>query len=176
MTRKSFNRNLCILLCSASITLLSGCGIIPGIYKIDIQQGNVVTQEMVDQLRPGMTTRQVRFIMGTPLIQDTFHPNRWDYLYSIQPGGGQRFQERVSLVFDGNDQLVGLAGDFMPGVSRDQAIMGQTSDTSSAQPQAQTQDETPPAPGSLLEQIQREVDQVETVPVPTPEPLDTDPQ
>jgi len=114
--------------------------------------------------------------MGNPLITDTFHADRWDYLYSIQPGGGQRLQERVSLVFDGSDQLVGLAGDFMPGVSRDQAIMGEGSDTSSAQPQAKPQEDTPPAPGSLLEQIQREVDQVETVPVPTPEPLDTDPQ
>ena len=154
---------------------LAGCSF-PGVYKIDIQQGNVVTQDMIDQLRPGMTRRQVRFIMGNPLITDTFHADRWDYLYSIQPGGGQRLQERVSLVFDGSDQLVGLAGDFMPGVSRDQAIMGEGSDTDSAQPQAKPQDETPPAPGSLLEQIQREVDQVETVPVPTPEPLETDPQ
>ena len=122
MTRKSFNRNLCILLCSASITLLSGCGIIPGIYKIDIQQGNVVTQEMVDQLRPGMTTRQVRFIMGTPLIQDTFHPNRWDYLYSMESGHNDRVQERISLTFEDN-RLVGLAADFMPGKSSDEEIM-----------------------------------------------------
>ena len=126
MTRKSFNRNLCILLCSASITLLSGCGIIPGIYKIDIQQGNVVTQEMVDQLRPGMTTRQVRFIMGTPLIQDTFHPNRWDYLYSMESGHSTRVQERISLNFEDN-RLVGLSGDFMPGQSQDEEIM--SSDT-----------------------------------------------
>ena len=167
-----------LLLTSLSLTglfALAGCSF-PGVYKIDIQQGNVVTQDMIDQLRPGMTRRQVRFIMGNPLITDTFHADRWDYLYSIQPGGGQRLQERVSLVFDGSDQLVGLAGDFMPGVSRDQAIMGEGSDTDSAQPQAKPQDETPPAPGSLLEQIQREVDQGETVPVPTPEPLDTDPQ
>ena len=122
MTRKSFNRNLCILLCSASITLLSGCGIIPGIYKIDIQQGNVVTQEMVDQLRPGMTTRQVRFIMGTPLIQDTFHPNRWDYLYSMESGHNDRVQERISLTFEDN-RLPGMAGDFMPGKSSDEEIM-----------------------------------------------------
>ena len=66
--------------------------------------------------------QQVRFIMGNPLITDTFHPNRWDYLYSIQPGGSQRQQERVSLVFNASDQLAGLAGDFMPGVSRDEQI------------------------------------------------------
>ena len=159
----------------AGLVALAGCSF-PGVYKVDIQQGNVVTQDMIDQLRPGMTRQQVRFIMGNPLITDTFHADRWDYLYSIQPGGGQRLQERVSLVFDGSDQLVGLAGDFMPGVSRDQAILGQDSDTTSTQPQAKPQDDTPPAPGSLLEQIQREVDQVETVPVPTPEPLDTEPQ
>ncbi|RMH84123.1 outer membrane protein assembly factor BamE [Pseudomonas sp. AOB-7] len=167
-----------LLLTSLSLTglfALAGCSF-PGVYKIDIQQGNVVTQDMIDQLRPGMTRRQVRFIMGNPLITDTFHADRWDYLYSIQPGGTQRLQERVSLVFDGNDQLVGLAGDFMPGVSRDQAILGEDSGVTTPQAQPQQQDETPPVPGSLLEQIQREVDQVETVPVPVPEPLDTDPQ
>jgi len=63
---------------------LAGCSF-PGVYKIDIQQGNVVTQDMIDQLRPGMTRRQVRFIMGNPLLTDTFHADRWDYLYSIQP-------------------------------------------------------------------------------------------
>ena len=107
----------------AGLAALAGCSF-PGVYKIDIQQGNVVTQDMIDQLRPGMTRRQVRFIMGNPLIVDTFHANRWDYLYSIQPGGGRRQQERVSLFFNDSDQLAGLNGDFMPGVSRDEAILG----------------------------------------------------
>ena len=111
-----------MLLCTVSITL-SGCGIIPGVYKIDVQQGNVVTQDMVDQLRPGMTQRQVRFIMGTPLIQDTFHPERWDYLYSLKSGRSDRVQERISLNFDDN-RLVGLSGDFIPGASTDEEIMG----------------------------------------------------
>ncbi|BCD84876.1 hypothetical protein PSm6_12830 [Pseudomonas solani] len=115
--------------------------------------------------------------MGNPLITDTFHANRWDYLYSIQPGGGERQQERVSLVFDGSDQLVGLAGDFMPGVSRDEAILGSDGSTEvKSEKPAQQQQEEKPKPGSLLEQIQKEVDQVETVPVPTPEPLETSPQ
>ncbi len=154
---------------------LAGCSF-PGVYKIDIQQGNVVTQDMIDQLKPGMTQRQVRFIMGNPMITDTLHANRWDYLYSIQPGGRQRYQERVSLVFDGNDQLVGLAGDFMPGVSRDQAIMGEGSSTSVNQQQPQQPTEEPVKPGSLLEQIQDEVDSAEPIPVPIPEPLDPQPQ
>ena len=158
---------------------LAGCSF-PGVYKIDIQQGNVVTQDMIDQLRPGMTRRQVRFIMGNPLIQDTFNTNRWDYLYSLQPGGGERQQERVSVVFNGNDQLVSLSGDFMPGVSRDEAIIGQPSSEPGTSPKAEakapTEPEATPTPGSLLEKIQREVDNVETVPVPTPEPLETSPQ
>ena len=165
-----------LLLTSLTFTgliALAGCSF-PGVYKIDIQQGNVVTQDMIDQLRPGMTRRQVRFIMGNPLITDTFHANRWDYLYSIQPGGGERLQERVSLVFDGNDQLSGLSGDFMPGVSRDQEILGEGAATR-VSPQAPAV-EAPATPGSLLEQIQREVDAVEAVPVPTPEPLETSPQ
>ena len=115
------NRFLCIFLCAGTL-LLAGCGF-PGVYKLDVQQGNVVTQDMVDQLRPGMTTRQVRFIMGTPLIQDTFHENRWDYLYSLTPGHLERVQERISLIFE-DDRLVALSGDFTPGTSRDEAIMG----------------------------------------------------
>ncbi|WP_079204759.1 outer membrane protein assembly factor BamE [Pseudomonas sp. CC6-YY-74] len=154
---------------------LAGCSF-PGVYKIDVQQGNVVTQDMIDQLRPGMTRSQVRFIMGNPLLTDTFHANRWDYLYSIQPGGGKRLQERVSVIFNGNDQLAGLSGDFMPGVSRDEAILGQDGASTAAPAAAQPQAEERPAPGSLLEQIQREVDEVQSVPVPTPEPLDSSPQ
>lgn len=173
-------QNTKLLLASLTFTglvALAGCSF-PGVYKIDIQQGNVVTQDMIDQLKPGMTRRQVRFIMGNPLITDTFHANRWDYLYSIQPGGGKRQQERVSLMFDGNDQLVGLNGDFMPGVSRDEAILGEDNATSVSPPQHQDQQkpEEPAKPGSLLDQIQRDVDDVKPVPIPTPEPLETSPQ
>ncbi|PWB31173.1 outer membrane protein assembly factor BamE [Pseudomonas sp. SDI] len=156
---------------------LAGCSF-PGVYKIDIQQGNVVTQDMIDQLRPGMTRRQVRFIMGNPLIQDTFHTNRWDYLYSLQPGGGQRQQERMSVFFNDNDQLANLSGDFMPGVSRDQEILGGESSTtvSPAQPAEQPAKETRAKPGSLEEKIQRDVDTIEVIPVPVPQPLETSPQ
>lgn len=133
MTPKSINQILLLLLCTASITL-SGCGFIPGVYKIDVQQGNVVTQDMVDQLRPGMTQRQVRFIMGTPLLQDTFHPDRWDYLYSMKSGRQDREQERISLNFEDN-KLVGLSGDFVPGTSTDEEIMsGQQSDSTESYP------------------------------------------
>ncbi|QLF94136.1 outer membrane protein assembly factor BamE [Pseudomonas sp. ABC1] len=153
---------------------LAGCSF-PGVYKVDIQQGNVVTQDMIDQLRPGMTRRQVRFIMGNPMITDTFHPSRWDYLYSIQVGGSQRQQERVSLEFSDNDQLIGLAGDFMPGVSRDQSILGEERATSVVPSESDKAPviEARPVPGSLEDDIQREVDAAKAAPVATPEPLDT---
>lgn len=106
----------CVLL--GAIAVLSACSSIPmfqfpGVYKIDIEQGNIITQDMVDQLRPGMTKRQVTFVMGTPIVRDPFNQDRWDYVYSYQPGGGERGQERLSVFFE-NDELVGFTGDFKP--------------------------------------------------------------
>lgn len=86
----------------------------PGVYKIDIAQGNIITQEMIDQLEPGMTRRQVIYVMGTPLVRDPYNQNRWDYIFNYQPGGGERGQERISLNFE-NDALVSFEGDFEPG-------------------------------------------------------------
>lgn len=86
---------------------------LPGVYSIDIEQGNMIDQAMVDQLRPNMSKRQVLYIMGSPMLTDTFHERRWDYLYSDQPGGEARVQKRISLYFDG-DNLIGVQGDFRP--------------------------------------------------------------
>ncbi len=75
---------------------------LPPYYRIDIRQGNYVDQEMIDQLQPGMSKSQVQFLMGTPLIMDPFHPDRWDYYYSFRRDGKQKDQYRVSLFFQGN--------------------------------------------------------------------------
>lgn len=82
-------------------------------YKMDIQQGNVVTSKMMLQLRPGMTKAQVRFIMGTPLLVDSFHANRWDYLYRMEKGGKLIEQRHVILDFV-DDKLKGVRGDVIP--------------------------------------------------------------
>jgi len=100
---------------SILILALSGCGKdkIPGVYRIDIQQGNDVTQEMINKLKPGMTKKQVAYIMSTPLLIDTFHPNRWDYVYSYHPGNGDRYQRRITLLFTNEDEsLSRVEGDF----------------------------------------------------------------
>ena len=99
-----------ILVLICAVLVLSSCSF-PGVYRIDIPQGNIITQEMVDQLRPGLTKRQVNFIMGTPLIRDTFDQDRWDYVYSFQPGGGERAQERLTIFFE-NGELSHFEGDF----------------------------------------------------------------
>lgn len=80
---------------------LSGCSVFPSIlYKIDVQQGNIVTQDMVDKLKPGMTKSQVRFVLGTPLIVDAFRDNRWDYVYMRQEKGELIEQERLTIFFE----------------------------------------------------------------------------
>ncbi|MGJ0484631.1 MAG: outer membrane protein assembly factor BamE [Methylomicrobium sp.] len=103
-------------------TLLAGLSVascsmvlnnLPGVYTVDVQQGNIVDQSMIDQLRPGMSKRQVLYIMGSPMLKDVFHENRWEYLYSNQPGGEARQQKRIVLNFEG-DKVVGLQGDFKP--------------------------------------------------------------
>ena len=72
---------------------------IPGVYRLDIQQGNIVDREMLDQLEIGMEPRKVRFILGSPLLIDPFNQNRWDYLYSLRHGSGEEVGQRVSVYF-----------------------------------------------------------------------------
>jgi len=114
--RPNFLRAITLTILTVSALLLSSCGGVtsfafPGVYRINIPQGNVITQEMVDQLRPGLTKRQVNFILGTPLIKDTFDQDRWDYVYSFQPGGGERVQEVLTVFFE-NNRLTRFSGDF----------------------------------------------------------------
>lgn len=108
-------KSLLIYSLSLVILTLSACSKdkIPGVYRIDIQQGNQVTQEMLSKLEPGMTKSQVSFVMGTPMLIDVFHPNRWDYIYSFHPGNGQREQRRITLFFDDEEKL-----DYIDGNTR----------------------------------------------------------
>jgi outer membrane protein assembly factor BamE len=99
-------------LISLTIVCLCACSF-PGVYKINVEQGNIVTQEMVDQLKPGMNRRQVRFILGTPLVEDTFNQNRWDYLYVKRNGEKVLSESRLMVEFEG-DALVRVSGDLVP--------------------------------------------------------------
>jgi len=104
-----------ILLITALCSLATACSLFkfPGVHRIQVQQGNIVTQEMVDQLKPGMTRRQVRFVLGTPLLEDTFNPNRWDYINRIRSPKGEETQKRFTVYFNG-DRLIETSGDWQP--------------------------------------------------------------
>jgi len=105
-----------LLLVAASCALIAACSYKPSFiheYKIDIQQGNVLTQEMVSQLKPGQTRDQVRFLLGTPLVADIFHQQRWDYLYRYlngQTGGVE--SRKFTVFFDGEGRLERVSGDI----------------------------------------------------------------
>lgn len=104
---------LFVILCTALTTACSSTISNLKPFKLEIQQGNVVTSKMLLQLRPGMTKSQVRYIMGTPLIVDSFHGNRWDYIFQLRQSGKITEQKRVVLEFD-NELLKTVRGDVMP--------------------------------------------------------------
>ncbi len=100
------------------VLMLGAC--VPS-YRADVQQGNVVTAEMASALKIGMTKRQVRYALGTPLIADAFHKDRWDYVYSLQKGRGNRSQQRLTVIFQ-NDALVAIEGDLAPAGQNTSAV------------------------------------------------------
>ena len=112
-------RALCLTLI---LSLLAACSFpklsLPRLYRITVQQGNVITQDMVDQLKPGMTRSQVAFIMGEPILRNTFNENRWDYVYSVVLPGYFNQEIRMSLFFE-NDVLAYFTGDLAPSGAQD---------------------------------------------------------
>ena len=100
-----------LILTGFSLLFLSSCAL----YKIDVQQGNMITQEMLDKLQANMSARKVHFVMGTPLIIDVFHRGqRWDYIYSFEKEGKERQQRHISL-FLKNNRLASVEGDVKIG-------------------------------------------------------------
>jgi outer membrane protein assembly factor BamE len=99
--------------------LLGACSNMPDVtnylspYRVDVRQGNYVSQDMVAQLKPGQTRDQVRFILGTPLLADQFHADRWDYIYWFKPGRGDLEQRRLAVYFE-NNRLARVDGDVKP--------------------------------------------------------------
>lgn len=112
----------------ALVTLLSGCAAVDQFredppnwltpYRPDIGQGNFISQDMVERLSQGMAREQVRAILGTPLLVDPFRDNRWEYVFDIRRGDGQRERRRFFVRFEG-DRLVEWGGDPLPKASAD---------------------------------------------------------
>jgi outer membrane protein assembly factor BamE len=120
-------RKLLIFITVSATLLSAGCGSLssvadaipnaldraPLIYRPAIQQGNVVTQDQVNELQPGMTKRQVRYVLGSPMLTDVFHADRWDYAYTTGTGSRPEEIRRVTVIFE-EDRLVRIAGDLRP--------------------------------------------------------------
>lgn len=105
------------LLLPVLLVVLGGCGFVPQIpgvkpYRIEIQQGNYVSQDMVAQLKPGMSKEQVRLVLGTPLLTDVFHADRWDYVYWRERQGEKREQRKLTVFFE-DGKLTRLDGDVV---------------------------------------------------------------
>jgi outer membrane protein assembly factor BamE len=106
-----------------AVSLLAGCASsgftlpkIPGIeaHRMEIQQGNYVTQEMIAKLQPGMTRDQVRFVLGTPLVADAFHADRWDYMFRRQRANSKEIEQRRIVIFFDDGRLSRIEGDVTP--------------------------------------------------------------
>jgi outer membrane protein assembly factor BamE len=115
-----------------NFALLSGCANweFPWVYRLNVDQGNIITQEKVNELKPGMTREQVKFVMGSPLLTDTFHDERWDYVYTLRDRNGDNIPEQRLTVFFANDRLARLSGTFMPQAPGEPAVPAAARDLS----------------------------------------------
>ncbi|NCA68511.1 MAG: outer membrane protein assembly factor BamE [Sphingobacteriia bacterium] len=92
---------------------------LPFVYRMTVQQGNIITESMVDRLELGMTKAQVRYLLGTPILVDFFQTDRWDYTYTIQRGS-QPMETRYLTLFFREDALTRITGDLQPDPARAQ--------------------------------------------------------
>ena len=95
------------------VVLLTSCSV----YKIDVQQGNTLEAETLGQLQLGMSRQQVSFLLGTALVKDPFHANRWDYVYTFTPGGGELNKQHLTLHFT-DDRLSKIDKSQITGYTR----------------------------------------------------------
>lgn len=106
---------LATIICTSLV--LAGCSFkrprLPRVHKLTVQQGNVINQDMIDKLRPGMSRSQVAFVMGEPVVRNSFNDDRWDYVYTIELPGVYSTTQTVSLFFV-DEQLAYFTGDLVP--------------------------------------------------------------
>ena len=123
--------------------ILSACVLVAGcslVYRIDVQQGNYVTEDAVQKLKNGMTKAEVRSVLGTPLLIDAFHANRWDYYFSNVKGGKAQEGKRFTVMFE-NDKMVSFGGTVHPPAAPP-VVASSTPPSTAAAPPAQP----PPTP------------------------------
>jgi outer membrane protein assembly factor BamE len=109
---KLASRVLLLVLCMLSV---AGCKYFPSVHKLNIQQGHIITPEMVSKLNLGMNKRQVRFVLGNTLLPDTFNDERWDYYYSLKRGQTGEVTKHLFKVYFKDDKLIKTEGDYLAG-------------------------------------------------------------
>jgi outer membrane protein assembly factor BamE len=127
--------------------ILSACVLVAGcslVYRIDVQQGNYVTEDAVQKLKNGMTKAEVRSVLGTPLLIDAFHANRWDYYFSNVKGGKVQEGKRFTVMFE-NDKMVSFGGTVHPPAAPP-VVPGSAPAPAAAAPQAKPPPTPQPAP------------------------------
>lgn len=95
------NKFTSLLITALVMLSISGCSV----YKMEIQQGNALTNEAVSQLKPGMSKTEVATLLGSPLLHDSFHKDRWDYVYFTNKKGKETLRKNLTLLFR-NGQLI----------------------------------------------------------------------
>jgi outer membrane protein assembly factor BamE len=128
---------LAVLLLAA---FLAGCNLV---YRIDVQQGNYITQDLVQKLKPGMTKLEVRTLLGTPLLADPFHANRWDYYFS-SVGRGKAEDRTLFSVFFENDKLARFTGEARPAAAPPVNVPAPAKPATAATPAAAAPATAPP--------------------------------
>lgn len=108
-----------LLSCLLACLLLPACGLL---YKVDVPQGNLLDQESIADVQPGMSKRQVSLLLGTPAVSSPFHHDRWDYLYSLSRRGRPAETRNLTLHFDG-DTLARIEGDLLPESTREEELL-----------------------------------------------------
>jgi outer membrane protein assembly factor BamE len=106
---KSF---LVVVLVVSTLIVATSCKV-PGMHRPSLQQGNLLTQDMVNELEPGMTKEQVEFVLGRPVHLNTFNIDHWDYVYTFEDRRGNTTRRHLSVKFE-NDVLVEIGGDYKP--------------------------------------------------------------
>jgi outer membrane protein assembly factor BamE len=91
---------------AAAVAVTAGC-----VYRVDVQQGNLLDDVDIEQVKPGMTRSQVRYLLGTPVVEDAFHTERWDYVYYLRKGRSRREEKRWLIVRFADDKVQDIRKD-----------------------------------------------------------------
>lgn len=96
---QNYLKNITLSFIILTVCFIQGCSF-PGVFKINVQQGNIITQEMLDTLKPGMTKKQIHFVLGKPVVENLFDESLENYVYTYQKAGGKVEQQTITVFYE----------------------------------------------------------------------------